>query len=387
MAESNRQRSQRRAVEGLTAETQVPKDVFEADPSHGGIGYPLWYRLHCLDRVAAIGLDETVQEQKPSRKTLTNWMARVHPYERKGGHQRQLVGQDQLLMVIYLTAYPDAELEELAAYIVNNGGELHSTSTICRRLKELKLTRKKASIEAYQAFHPRNILRRDQFFGLPPPLGVNGIERRRLIDADECAVSIDQTNRRFGRAHSTIRVRKPGHYTKGKKLTIILFFEPGDPTLPANVDGSIENPRRWFFTFEDGGMTSEIFSEKVDTVLQSLEASNRPVDQHRILMWDNLRSHLTNQVYQTVYTRQSPNRFDMVPCPPYMPKYGPTEYAFAELGFRKPIGRSTTYSNTSTPYSVRSDETAASICFTNIVDTSTILVSTCTLSVLCSFLV
>lgn len=335
MAESNRQRSQRLALEGQAAETQVPRDVFAADPSHGGsAGYPLWYRIKCLDRVAAVGLDQTAQEVQPHKDTLANWLARVHPYEQKGGRPRRLVGRDQLLMVIYLTAYPDAELDEIAAYIVNNGGDLHSTATICRRLKELKMTRKKASIEAYQAFHPRNILRRDQFFGLPPPLGVVGIERRRLIDADECSVSIEQTNRRFGRAHTTIRVRKPGHYVKGRKLTIILFFEPGDPTLPANMDGSVENPRRWFFMFEDGGTTSELFTEKVDTVLRSLEASTRQLDMHRVLMWDNLQLHLTNQVYSTVYIRPSPNKFEIVPRPPYMPKYGPTEYAFAELGFR-----------------------------------------------------
>ena len=100
------------------------------------------------------------------------------------------------------------------------------------------------------------------------------------------------------------------------------------------MDGSVENPRRWFFMFEDGGTTSELFSEKVDTVLRSLEASTRQLDMHRVLMWDNLRSHLTNQVYQTVYIRPSPNKFEIVPRPPYMPKYGPTEYAFAELGFR-----------------------------------------------------
>jgi transposase len=269
-----------------------------------------------MDRVAAVGLEQAANEVHPHKDTLANWLARVHPYDRKGGQPRRLVGRDQLLMVIYLTAYPDAELEEIAAYIVNNGGDLHSNSTICRRLKELKLTRKKASVEAYQAFNPVNIVRRDQFFSLPPPLGVNGIQRRRLIDADECSISIDQTNRRFGRAHTTIRVRKPGHYVKGKKLTIILFLEPGDPTLPANMDGSVQNPRRWFFTFEDGGTSSELFSQKVDTVLQTLEASTREVDMHRVLMWDNLRSHLTNQVYQTIYARPSPKQFEIVPLPP-----------------------------------------------------------------------
>jgi hypothetical protein len=101
-------------------------------------------------------------------------MTRINPYEQKGGQPRQLIGRDQLLLAIYMTAYPDAEIEGCAAYILNNGGGLHSASTISRRMQELRLTRKRASIEAVQAFLPCNILRRDQF-GLPPPLGVNGI--------------------------------------------------------------------------------------------------------------------------------------------------------------------------------------------------------------------
>jgi hypothetical protein len=293
MAETNAQRSQRRAHEGQSLETHVPRDTFASDPSRGGsAGYPLWYRLVCIQKVTQVGLAQVVQEHPPCRRTLQNWMDRIHPYKQKRGQPKQLIGRDQLLLAIYMTAYPDTKIEEFAAYILNGGG-LHSTSTISRRMQELRLTRKRASIEAFQVFLPRNILKRDQFFGLLPPLGVNGIERRRLIDVDECLISIEQTNRRSGRAHTTIQVQKPGHYVKGKKLTVIFFLEPGDPTLQANQDGSIQNPRRWFYAFEDGGTTSEIFSAKVDLVLQLLEASNWLVDQRRILLWDYLRSHLT----------------------------------------------------------------------------------------------
>jgi hypothetical protein len=170
---------------------------------------------------------------------------------------------------------------------------------------------------------------------LPPPLGVNGLERRSLVDADECAIFLETVNRRKGLAHTTIRVRKPGHYGKGKKLTVILFIEPGDPALPANVAGSIAYPRRWFQFLEEGGTTAEVFAANVDTVLTSMEGSGLNVDQLRTLMWDNLRSHLAPLVIQTVYLRQPTNSlFRCVPRPPYMPKYGPIEYAFAELGGR-----------------------------------------------------
>jgi hypothetical protein len=65
------------------------------------------------------------------------------------------------------------------------------------------------------------------------------VRRRMLVDVDECGIALEKCNQSYGYAHSTIRVRKPGHYTKGKKLTVIAAIEPGDPTLPPNVDGRV----------------------------------------------------------------------------------------------------------------------------------------------------
>jgi hypothetical protein len=179
-------------------------------------------------------------------------------------------------------------------------------------------------------------LKKERFFNLPPPLGINGVERRRLCDTDECAIFLEKTNRTKGLSHTTIRVRKPGHYGKGKKLTVICCIEPGDPALPANVSGSVQSPRQWFKFLEDGGTTAEVFADFVDEVLTSMEGSGLNVDLDRTLLWDNLRSHLAPLVTQTVYVRPPPasNQFRSVPRPPYMPKYGPIEYAFAELGGR-----------------------------------------------------
>jgi arginine repressor len=81
-------------------------------------------------------------------------------------------------MAIVLVAYPDAERDEIAAFIANSGSGLHSRSTISRRLRELKYSRKVASIEAYQAVLPANIFRKERFFNLPPPLGIVAVERR-----------------------------------------------------------------------------------------------------------------------------------------------------------------------------------------------------------------
>ena len=89
---------------------------------------------------------------------------------------------------------------------------------------------------------------------------------------------------------------------------MIAAIEPGDPTLPPNVDGSTANPRRFYRIFTEGGTDQIRFSNFIDEVLQDFEQSGLAYDNDRILMWDNLQSHLTPLVYQTVQGCPSPNR-------------------------------------------------------------------------------
>ena len=56
VAETNQQRRQRRAHEGLTRELAQPRDTFESDPSRGGShGYALWLRLDVIEKVQQMG--------------------------------------------------------------------------------------------------------------------------------------------------------------------------------------------------------------------------------------------------------------------------------------------------------------------------------------------
>jgi hypothetical protein len=59
---------------------------------------------------------------------------------------------------------------------------------------------------------------------------------------------------------------------RGQEVTVIYRFElDGDPALPANQDGSLENPHRWFKLLEDDGTHQETFAGfSIDEVLQSL---------------------------------------------------------------------------------------------------------------------
>lgn len=238
-----------------------------------------------------------------------------------------------MLLCTVVFVYPESSADEMAAFIVNNGGNVYSRQAIYKRCDDLGLTRKRASTEAYDAFSPRSLLRAELFWSHPPPLGVNNVQRRRLIDIDECGFTLELIVPKYGRSYKSLRVRKPGQYTRGKKLTVLCAVEPGDPALAANIDGSVDNPRRWLLVTEQAGTTAILFAAFCNTICTDIETNPAPgdVDSRRWLMWDNLTSHGSPLVHQAVEGRPSANEFGIIPRPPYQPKFGPIEYIFCEL--------------------------------------------------------
>jgi hypothetical protein len=246
-----------------------------------------------------------------------------------GGQERHnLVGHSQMLLAVCLYAYPEAQADEIAMFIFENGGGIYNRGAISNRMKDLKMTRKAASTEAYQAFTPRNLLRAELFWSRQPPLGIFQVRRRLFVDFDECGLSIEQCNRSKGHSVVGVRIRKPGHYTRDTKLTVIMAVEPGDPNRPPLQDGSVERPRRWIWIRMITGTNAETFSDFCEHVCSSIEQSG---DTERLFLWDNLSAHRTPLVHHTVEAREGPCSFRIVARPPYQPKYGPIEYVFCEL--------------------------------------------------------
>lgn len=121
----------------------------------------------------------------------------------------------------------------------------------------------------------------------------------------------------------------------GNKLTCLLAIEPGDHRLPPQQLGSVENPRRWVRCIQNGGTTVVVFRDFCDHICSDIEANPIPdTDDHRVFLWENLRSHHAAYVNQTVTGRTGPCRFTIVPRPPYQPKYGPIEYKICDLHTR-----------------------------------------------------
>ena len=116
------------------------------------------------------------------------------------------------------------------------------------------------------------------------------------------------------------------------KLTVLVGIEPGDPALPPETLGSIERPRRWVRALRGTGTTVIVFWDFVDHICHDIEENGHAgTDDHRIFLWDNLNSHNSAYVHQTVVGREGARRFNIIARPPYHPQYGPIEYAICEI--------------------------------------------------------
>ena len=93
---------------------------------------------------------------------------------------------DQFLLTLCIFINPRSKADEQAAFILaNGGGAAYSRQDISRRLKELGITRKFCSLEAYQAYTARNRLRAQLFWLEGPRVGVRGICHYKLTDTDK----------------------------------------------------------------------------------------------------------------------------------------------------------------------------------------------------------
>lgn len=204
---------------------QIPKDkrrkVTRSVPSHpckgGSRGYSVAQRQESIVQGA--------KPMGPSLSSLGRWKKRLIPYKSTGNKlHRKLTGQYAYALVLFRSTYPLCTADELRTFLLQAVAPpvLFSRSEITYAEQQLNFSRKRGSTTANQALLPVNVIRRQCFWTLPPPHGVLGVDRLRLIDSDECGLSLQSANRRYGKAYICNRVRGAGHYGHGTKLTLIM---------------------------------------------------------------------------------------------------------------------------------------------------------------------
>lgn len=98
-------------------------------------------------------------------------------------------------------------------------------------MKELGLTKKIGSAETCQASLLNNLFKREIYWNSPLSSGANGYQGRILIDIDQSGIETQRTNWRHGYSICGICVVKSGHYSKDKKITILLGVGARDPAF------------------------------------------------------------------------------------------------------------------------------------------------------------
>jgi hypothetical protein len=79
---------------------------------------------------------------------------------------------DMIHLVTVIIAHSNATQDKMSAFIYNEGGKLYSKQRISEHFSNLEITKKKASIEAFQASDEEVQFRVFTFWNYPPPLEI-----------------------------------------------------------------------------------------------------------------------------------------------------------------------------------------------------------------------
>lgn len=293
-------------------------------PSRGGRTYSTEMKIAMIQYY-----DNGMPFPQQLERSIQRWKKDgVIPKKRTGNKKKTLIeGEHLFILSVYKKIFPHAKATECALFICihSTDGRVFTNKQINTALNILDMTRKKASTTAYQAFTPKNEYLYDCFISYNFPAGIRNVPRRLLMDGDECSFQIGDIGKSYGHAVKGMRVRKVGNYGRGEaKIVVIMFIEPGDPSLDDDTPGSIVNPRILYRVSKDGGTSSDAYESFLDNYVLNKMRVNEPT---RVLMHDNLAAHKTDSVTARIY-----NAGHKVICrPPYRPHIAPIEFAFNML--------------------------------------------------------
>ena len=114
--------AQSRRELGLSRQLQQDRAV-AADPSLGGSGYPVWYRIKEINK------HQNGEDTDCDARSIRQWNVRLLPYRHTGNMDRtKLVGFNMIALISFILAWPDATLDEMATFIYNEGGSFIQTN-------------------------------------------------------------------------------------------------------------------------------------------------------------------------------------------------------------------------------------------------------------------
>ena len=236
----------------------------------------------------------------------------------------RLCGFDLILLALYWTIYPKASAAKVNAFLyrINYGNvnfSFYSHSQISKAETMIGLSRKAGSCTAYQAFLPRNIQRREEYWNYPYPIGIADCRRRFMIDLDECGLFLETANRKYGKSYVGLQINEPGPYAKSEKWNLLMAV--------CGEEGVVGAPSRQWTKFWTvlGGTTVNKMYEFIQEILNDIGPAT-PGSWHCFTM-DNLNAHKNIGVLALIYAYGHGVCFRA----PYYPVDGAIEYIFNTL--------------------------------------------------------
>ena len=267
----------------------------------------------------------------PSSITERRWlqlherMGHVRPCRRSGNADAERMrGQDLVFLALYRVFYPKAKICEINAFLyrcnlLNPFWNFYHPSQISRAETLIGLSRKKGSTTAHQAYYPRNLRKRWQYWNLAYPIGIADIGRSRVIDLDECGVFLEtHANRSQGKSYIGLRVREEGVYSKSEKWNLLLAVcgENGTANQAA---------RRWADIWLEGGTTVDKMLEFVQNILDDIGYAHE--ENFFVFTMDNLNAHRNEGVVALIHLYGH----GVIYRAPYWPVDGAIEFIFNSI--------------------------------------------------------
>jgi hypothetical protein len=105
-----------RAELGFSRQLKQPRQIAPHPSLGGSSGYAVWHRDEQLERWDAGEVTDV------SERSLFRWSRRLEPFRQTGNRERsQIIGTELLNLITYITAWPDATLDEMVHWQSSGG--------------------------------------------------------------------------------------------------------------------------------------------------------------------------------------------------------------------------------------------------------------------------